>query len=75
MICEGRINAGSIFINEGIKTGEFCRQDVKVTASALVGALAETLIGSIGSCTPESLGLDQPKLVKNLQDFCLRAVV
>ena len=64
-----------LLITEGITNGEFCRQDVKVTASALVGALAETLVGSIGSHTPESLGLDQAKLVKNLQDFCLRAVV
>ena len=68
---------GEIFealIDEAISSNEFCKQDVQVTAAALVGALAETVLGSIGSHISEAKDIDQQNLIKNIQDFCLRAV-
>jgi len=61
-------------IDQGIKAGEFFSQDTKISSSALVGVLAETLLGPIGAKTPGSLDIDQSELISNIQDFCLRAV-
>jgi len=61
-------------IDEGIEQGEFCVQNSKVTSTALVGLLAETLLGPIGVNKTEPLPCDQQTLVHNIQSFCLRAV-
>jgi len=61
-------------IKEGIAAGEFCQQDTNVSSAAIVGTLAETLLGPIGSSTPDALGFDQRELIKNIQEFCIRAV-
>jgi len=68
---------GEIFerlIEEAVASKEFCEQDIQVSAAALVGTLAETLLGSIGSHISEAKAIDQQNLIKNIQDFCLRAV-
>jgi AcrR family transcriptional regulator len=68
---------GEIFeglIEEAITSKEFCEQDALVTAAALVGTLSETLLGSIGSHMSEAKAIDQQKLIKDIQGFCLRAV-
>jgi hypothetical protein len=68
---------GKIFealILEGIANKEFCQQDAQVSASALVGTLAETLLGSIGRQISEAKEIDRQKLIEQIQGFCLRAV-
>ncbi|MFT7374346.1 MAG: AcrR family transcriptional regulator [Oleiphilaceae bacterium] len=62
-------------ISEGIEMGEFLPQDTRVTAAALVGTLSETLIGPLGPTTPCTTKAKQRELVKNIQIFCLRAVI
>ncbi len=69
-------------IREGIGKKEFPEQNVDVTASALVGVIAETLIAPLGRRvgieTSESQprqSLDAPpQLLMDIQQFCLRAV-
>jgi len=61
-------------IDEGIDTREFCQQDSKVTASALVGALAETMLGPIGASEPDASCCDQQVLIENIKRFSERAV-
>lgn len=55
-------------IQEGIAAGAFPDQDAEVTAAALVGAMAEVLIGPL---TAESA---DAAAVKTLCDFALRAL-
>jgi len=62
-------------IAEGVEAGEFLPQDTRVTAAALVGTLSETLIGPLGPTTPSTTKAKQHELVKNIQTFCLRAIV
>jgi AcrR family transcriptional regulator len=62
-------------IAEGIEAGEFFPQDTRVTASALVGTLSETLIGPLGPTTPSTTKAKQHELVKNIQQFCSRAII
>jgi AcrR family transcriptional regulator len=61
-------------INEGVQAGEFCQQDTYISAAALVGTLAEALLGPIGSSRPDSLNFDRYELIRNIQNFCVRAV-
>lgn len=68
---------GEIFealIQEAMDKNEFCQQDPQVSASALVGTLAETILGSIGKQISEAKEIDQQKLIEQIQGFCLRAV-
>lgn len=66
-------------ITEGMATGELPPQVPSVSAAALVGALAETLVGPL---SPESaaqqqsawLPADHPQLIDAIETFCLRAV-
>lgn len=61
-------------IQEAVNSNEFCQQNAEVSSAALVGTLSETLLGSIGSHISEAKAIDQQKLIKNIHDFCLRAV-
>jgi len=72
-------------ITEGIGKKEFPAQSVKVTATALVGVIAETLIAPLGrraSIEPTHTQTAQPELspkaakqlLADIQQFCLRAV-
>lgn len=66
-------------ITEGMASGELPPQAASVSAAALVGALAETLVGPL---SPESaaqqqsswLPADHPQLIDAIETFCLRAV-
>ena len=62
-------------VAEGIEKGEFFPQDTRVTASALVGTLSETLIGPLGPTTPITTKAKQKELIDNIQLYCLRAIV
>ncbi|RDE24360.1 TetR/AcrR family transcriptional regulator [Motiliproteus coralliicola] len=60
-------------IQEGIDRGEFAAQDAGISASALVGIIAETLVGPLNwhdsRSTPQA-----EHLVPQLQAVCLRAL-
>ncbi len=61
-------------IKEGIETGEFCPQDARVSAAALVGTLAETLLGSIVLDRKAIKQMNQIEVITQIRGFCLRAV-
>lgn len=61
-------------IKEGIARNEFCTQDARVSAAALVGGLAETLLGSIVMDLSHKRASDQTKVIDEIEGFCLRAV-
>jgi AcrR family transcriptional regulator len=60
---------------EGVASGELRELDSQVVAAAIVGALAESLVGPL---SPTSNGRSAPKhhdaLVANLVQFCLSAI-
>ncbi|MGB2248647.1 MAG: TetR/AcrR family transcriptional regulator [Alcanivorax sediminis] len=56
------------FLAEGVRLGELPEQDTAVTAAAMVGAIAEALVGPLSEPLPKS------GLAKSLTQFCLRAI-
>jgi AcrR family transcriptional regulator len=58
-------------LRDGIAAGELPEQDVELTAAALVGALAEALVGPLSPVAPQ---LDEERLVRGLVAFCQRSV-
>jgi AcrR family transcriptional regulator len=58
-------------LREGVAAGELPRQDVDLTAAALVGALGEALVGPL---SPVAHDVDEDALVAGLITFCLRSV-
>ena len=62
-------------IEEGISTGEFRAQNSTVSAAAIVGVLAETLVEPLGVDRQEDAGFDPSKLIKSIEVFCLNALV
>lgn len=68
---------GEIFeqvIREGIDSGEFTAQDTRVSAAALVGLLAEILLGSIGDAMATNQEIEPEYLIDQIVMFSLRAV-
>jgi AcrR family transcriptional regulator len=57
-------------IAEGVAAGELPRQDAAFTATALVGAIGEALVGPL---SPTHAGTDVDALVSHLVTFCLRS--
>jgi AcrR family transcriptional regulator len=55
----------------GIEAGELPGQDVEVAAAAMVGAIAEALVGPL---SPTSPGNGHDQLIKDLATFCVRSV-
>lgn len=58
-------------IEDGIRQGEIARQDAALTASAMVGALVEALIGPLA---PQAKKTDQETLINGLAQFCVQAL-
>ena len=58
-------------IADGIDSGELPPQDVEVAAAAMVGAIAEALVGPL---SPTSPGNGHDQLIKDLATFCVRSV-
>jgi AcrR family transcriptional regulator len=56
---------------DGVAAGELPRQNVELTAAALVGALGEALVGPL---SPVAADVDADALVADLVTFCLRSV-
>lgn len=61
-------------IKEGIQQQEFCLQDARVSAAAMVGTLAETLLGSIVLDRKAVKQINQQEVIQEIKGFCLRAV-
>lgn len=63
-----------VLISEGIEKGEFYPQNPKVSAAAVVGTLAETLVGPVGPYAPDANETEQQQLIEDMESFCLRAI-
>lgn len=70
-------------VEEGMACGEFPSQSASVSAAALVGVIAEALVGPLAGARPEAADgtgadvpdeIDNAQLVRSIQAFCLRAV-
>mgnify|MGYP000075881974 CR=1 FL=1 len=61
-------------IEQGIDTGEFRRQDTKVAATAIVGALAETLVSPLAHIVEQNINAPDEELFSSIKKFCLNAV-
>ncbi len=64
----------SSLIEEGMDRQEFALQDPVLTAAAIVGALAETLVGPLGIGAPASGQFNEQQLIDGITTFCLKAV-
>lgn len=62
-------------IKSGIKEGTLVKQDANISAAALVGALAETLVGPLSPANHKTLDeREKKKLIKSMSLFCQRAL-
>jgi hypothetical protein len=60
-------------VREGVEAGVFSVRDVDVAATALVGAMAEALVGPLAP-DDDSLSDQEPHIIAALVDFCLNAL-
>ena len=60
-------------IEDGIADGSFDVRDARLSAAAVVGALAEALIGPLAP-SDAAIGRRAPQLVEALVHFCLQAL-
>jgi hypothetical protein len=60
-------------VREGVEAGVFSVRDVDVAATALVGAMAEALVGPLAP-DDDSLWDQEPHIIAALVDFCLNAL-
>jgi AcrR family transcriptional regulator len=58
-------------VRDGIAAGELPAQDADLTATALVGAIGEALVGPL---SPTAADRDHDALIAALTTFCLRAI-
>jgi len=61
-------------VEQGIRSGEFAPQPASVSAAALVGVIAESLVGPLSRPQPGQAALQPAPLIAAIQAFCLRAV-
>jgi uncharacterized membrane protein YcjF (UPF0283 family) len=61
-------------VAQGVQTGEFAPQVPSVSAAALVGIIAESLVGPLSWTAADKPGLQAEDLIAAIQAFCLRAV-
>lgn len=61
-------------LQHGIDTGEFAEQTAHVSAAALVGVIAESLVGPLIWATADQPAQDSTALIAAIQVFCQRAV-
>lgn len=64
-------DAFAALLREGRATGELTVRDPELAAAALVGAIAETLVGPLA---PTASRADEQRLTEDLVDFCLASV-
>jgi AcrR family transcriptional regulator len=58
-------------IRDGVAAGELPEQDAELTATAMVGAIGEALVGPL---SPTAAEADHDALIAGLTTFCLRAI-
>ncbi|MFD2231619.1 TetR/AcrR family transcriptional regulator [Alkalimarinus sediminis] len=62
-------------IEEGVKSGEVPPQNKCITAAALVGAMAESLVGPLSpSSHTATSSIDRDALINSIAQFCVQAV-
>lgn len=61
-------------VEEGILSGDFPAQAAAVSAAALVGAITESLVGPLSWQMNTRPSVEQTRLIRSIQAFCLRAV-
>jgi AcrR family transcriptional regulator len=61
-------------IEEGMASGECSPQIASVSAAALVGVVAESLVGPLAMAEDDRLALEKDKLIEAIQGFCWRAI-
>lgn len=61
-------------VEQGIQSGEFAPQLPSVSAAALVGVIAESLVGPLSWPAADQAPLETTTLIGAIQAFCLRAV-
>ena len=62
-------------LEQGIQSGEFAPQFPSVSAAALVGVIAESLVGPLSWQATDQPAIETEALVAAIQALCLRAVV
>ncbi|MBT1258304.1 TetR/AcrR family transcriptional regulator [Rhodococcus erythropolis] len=69
------VEMGEAVLCEGIEVGEIPNQHPGITAAALVGAIAESLVGRLTPAPAEAnLDLSDDAIVSEIQNFCRRAI-
>lgn len=61
-------------VEEGIAYGDFVLQNPAITATALVGVMAEALVGPLAPSSDALSEQQQKMLTSEISQFCLRAV-
>ncbi|HJV74631.1 MAG TPA: TetR/AcrR family transcriptional regulator [Noviherbaspirillum sp.] len=61
-------------VEDGIRSGDFPAQISAVSAAALVGVIAESLVGPLSWQTGSQPKIEETQLIQSIQAFCLRAV-
>ncbi len=61
-------------VEEGIRAGHFPPQLASVSAAALVGVIAEALVGPLTWQNGAAPAVEKTELIRSIQTFCLRAV-
>jgi AcrR family transcriptional regulator len=61
-------------VAQGMQSGEFMQQVPSVSAAALVGVIAESLVGPLSWTADDAPTLPEEDLIAAIQAFCLRAV-
>jgi AcrR family transcriptional regulator len=61
-------------VEQGIQSGEFAAQFPSVSAAALVGVIAESLVGPLSWPAADQPPVDTEALIAAIQAFCLRAL-
>ncbi len=61
-------------VEDGIRSGDFPAQTPDVSAAALVGVIAESLVGPLSWKIDGQTTTEQARLIHAIQVFCLRAV-
>lgn len=61
-------------VEEGIANGQCPPQIASVSAAALVGVIAESLVGPLAMADDDRLAIDKRQLIEAMQNFCWRAI-